>query len=137
MLELDAFEVIASFAANALASFTIYFSFTFAYLPVCYLVGSNLSKFQAIAVSILYLVSSASVAITVVGNQMAIAEMQKMYPSVIIDRLLVWDARWWHVYVIILFVSVTIVSFYFMYDCRRKGNAKVKTPPDKLFESDP
>ena len=119
MSESEAIEAVSLLLDNAIASFTACFSFTFAYLTASYLVGAQLSNFQAKAVSILYVVAAASPAVSVVGCQFAMAKIQNEYPSAVIDDLLMWDMRIWHIYVATLFVSVILLSLYFMYDCRR------------------
>ena len=136
MSELDALEAVSGFTANAIAAFTVYFSFTFAYLTASYFVGSHLSKFQAAAVSFLYVVSAVSAALTVIGCQQAVAEIQISHPSPVIDQLLLWDIRYWHYYVVILFTSVIMLSLYFLYDCRKVINENMKTPPNQAIESD-
>lgn len=58
-------EAMAMWAANAITSFSIYLTFTFAYLTAAYLAGSKLSAYQAFVISTLYffgaLISLASV----------------------------------------------------------------------------
>jgi hypothetical protein len=124
MSELDAVEAVSALLANAMTSFTVYFSFTFAYLTVCYLAGARLSKFQAIAVSILYIVSASSTGMTVIGNQRAIEQIQISFPSIVIDRLLMFDMSFWHAYAGTLFIAIAALSLYFMYDCRRLSKIK-------------
>jgi len=136
MSELDALEAVNGFSANAISSFTVFFSFTFAYLTASYFVGSRLSKFQSSAVSFLYVGSVSSTALTVVGCQKAVAAIQISHPSVVIDQFVQWDVRYWHYYVIFLFVSVIMLSLYFMYDCRKAINENMKNPPNKTIESD-
>ncbi len=119
MSEAEAIEGITGLLDSGIASFTVFFSFTFAYLTVCYLVGTNLSRFQAVSISMLYVVSAAPTAVTVIGVQRAMAEIQKSSPSIVIDDLMLWDVLYWHTYTMALFVSVIILSLYFMYDIRR------------------
>ena len=127
MSELQAIEAVAALLSNAITSFAVFFSFTFAYLTVCYLAAHNLSKFQSTAVSILYIFVTVSVMLTVYGNQVAIGEIQKSHPSVAIDSLLIWDVEYWHFYIAFMFVLVTSLSLYFMYDCRKKRQADHET----------
>jgi len=130
MSELDALEAVNGFAANGISSFTVFFSFTFAYLTASYFVGSRLSKFQSAAVSFLYVGSVTSTALTVVGCQKAVAEIQISHPSAVIDHFVMWDVRYWHYYIIVLFGTVIMLSLYFMYDCRKVINENTKTPPN-------
>ena len=50
MSESDAIVALSELGANAGTFSAMYFSFTFAYLTVAYLVGKSLSLFQCIAV---------------------------------------------------------------------------------------
>ena len=118
MSELEAVEAVSELLANAISSFTVHFSFTFAYLTASYLVGRSLSKFQAIAVSVLYVTSATITALTVYGNQQAIEEVQLTYPSKVIDRLLMFDMTVWHAVSGVLFTAVVLLSLYFMYNVR-------------------
>jgi len=118
MSELDAVEAVSELLANAISGFTVNFSFTFAYLTASYLVGQALTKFQAIAVSILYTASAILTGLTVYGIQQGIEEVQLSYPSKVIDRMLMFDMSVWHRLSGVLFTSVVILSLYFMYNIR-------------------
>ncbi|MFT4561069.1 MAG: hypothetical protein ACI9BW_000809 [Gammaproteobacteria bacterium] len=118
MTELEALEAIAAFTSNGISAFTIYYSFTFAYLTACYLVASKLSKFQATAVSLLYVASAAIAAFTVFGSQQTIWEIMNTYPTVM-DRNKLWDFQVWSGVTGFVFAAGIVLSLYFMYDCRR------------------
>ena len=64
MTEPEALEVMAAHGANAITSFTIYVSVTFAYLAATHLVGAKLSRFQCVGISALYVFSASSVALS-------------------------------------------------------------------------
>ena len=118
MSELEAVEAVSELLANAISAFTVYFSFTFAYLTACYLVGRSLSKFQAVAVSALYVATATITGLTVYGNQQAIGEVQSSYPSNVINQLIIFDIDIWHGISAVLFIAVVLVSLYFMYNVR-------------------
>ena len=67
MTEAEALEVLSEFANNTATYFTMFVSFTFAYLTVTYLVGKSLSRFQSLAISGLYVISALVSGITTVG----------------------------------------------------------------------
>ncbi|MFT4564746.1 MAG: hypothetical protein ACI9BW_004516 [Gammaproteobacteria bacterium] len=94
MTESEALEVIAAFTSNAISAFTVYYSYTFAYLAVCYLVGSKLSNFQTIAVSVLYFASAALAVFTVLVQQRTVDEIMGSYPTVL-DQNLFWSMQGW------------------------------------------
>ncbi len=58
MTEPDAIEMVNFYASNALESFSIWVSITFAFLTVAYLVGSKLSKTQVRIICPLYFITS-------------------------------------------------------------------------------
>jgi len=120
MSEFEAIEAVTALLENGMTSFTVYFSFTFAYLTASYLVAAALTKFQAIALSALYVVSAESTGVAVYGCQQAIEDIQNTYPSAVIDSMLIWDMRYWHAYILFLFIAVIILSLYFMYNRRRQ-----------------
>jgi hypothetical protein len=124
MTEAESIEGISALLASGLTAFTVFFSFTFAYLTVAYLAGPSLSKFQAIAVSVLYVASVASTGLTVFAVQQAMGEIQTTASSAVIDKLMIWDATVWHTFSILLFLSVITLSLYFMHDMRRKGSSE-------------
>ena len=124
MSELEAVEAVSELLANAISAFTVYFSFTFAYLTASYLVGRSLSNFQTAAVSVLYVISATVTGLTVFGSQQAIEEVQQTYPSKVIDRLLMFDMDIWHGISGVLFTTVVLLSLYFMYNVRASGDGR-------------
>jgi hypothetical protein len=125
MTELETIEAVAILGSNALAAFTIYYSFTFAYLTVCYLVGTRLSRFQTAAISILYVISATSASLSVVGHQQAMTAIMETHPSVL-NQITLWDLRLWGPGLIFLLVSGIFLSLYFLYDCRRRDNESIE-----------
>ena len=63
MAEAEVFEVGAAWVANAITAFTIYISFTFAYLTAAYVIGKGLSRFQVAVINVLYTLSAASASV--------------------------------------------------------------------------
>ena len=121
MTELETVEAVAILGSNALAASTIYYSFTFAYLAVCYLVGTHLSRFQTVAISILYVVSATTTMLSVIGHAQAMTAIMETHPSVL-NQIMLWDTRLWGIGVFFLFGSGIVLSLYFMYDLRRRDN---------------
>jgi len=54
MTEAEAIETLSILGANGATYFTLFTTFTFAYLTVAYFVGASLTRFQCIAVSAIY-----------------------------------------------------------------------------------
>jgi hypothetical protein len=127
MNEADLVEALQSSIELALASFALYLTITFAYLTVAFLAGSRLTKFQATAVSGLYL--SAALATTLaclLSHQM----MGDLFSSLSSDAQMFSNIRlmnpvFWKFYIFSILSFGMLVSLYFMIDCRRSGTAVV------------
>ena len=65
----EASEAMAMWTANAIESFSVYLTVTFAYLTVAYLAGKKLSGFQVLVVSVLY-ISAAGISLLSCINQL-------------------------------------------------------------------
>jgi len=128
MSEAETIELVALLGDNAVSNFAVYISITFAYLTVAYFVGAALSSFQMKAVSGLYLASSGICAISSVATVQAWVLIVSVEPTVL-NTLPLYTAGIWHIYMAVLLTAGMVVSLYFMYDIRRRGNEKSdKTP---------
>ncbi|MEP6390886.1 MAG: hypothetical protein ABJ056_13275 [Halioglobus sp.] len=116
MTEAEALEIAGIFAGNALTSFSIYITFTIAYLVAAYYVGNRLTAFQSSAVSGLYLVSSAApmlaliTNITVYGDAMTVSTIGSAAPLA--------SGTVWAVGMTLLMVTGILVSLIFMWQVR-------------------
>lgn len=119
MTEAESWEVVAAFSANALASFTVYISFTFAYLTAAYMVAGKLSKFQVLVGSGLYVAFAGCGAVSCIVSCNAFETVISAYPTVL-DTQVQWSIPWQTVMSIIFSVG-TLVSLFFMYDLRRRA----------------
>ena len=79
MTEAEALDLIVGFGANATSGFAIYISFTFAFLTLSYFVGSKLTTFQAIVVSVIYIIGAIGPAVSACSHIRAIAEKFKSH----------------------------------------------------------
>ena len=119
MTEAETLEVLADFANNTATYFTMFVSFTFAYLTVAYFVGKSLSRFQCLAISGLYLISAAVSGTTTVGWAQAWLTLRERERTMLDDVWLFNDIGWIGA-VSFLFVTISSVSLYFMYDIRNR-----------------
>ena len=116
MTEAEALEVAGIFAGNALTAFSIYISFTIAYLVAAYYVGKSLTPFQARAVSGLYLLSSIAPMLaqithtTVYGSAMAASHIGSATPLS--------SGLFWNVGLTLLMCGGIVVSLIFMRQVR-------------------
>jgi len=61
-------EAMAMWAQNAITSFSIYLTFTFAYLTSAYLAGAKLTAYQVFVISVLYTVGALISLASVISN---------------------------------------------------------------------
>jgi hypothetical protein len=120
MTEAEIIEVVTSNWANAISAFTVFVTFTFAYLVTAHMAGSVLSKPQAVLASVLYLVASTSAMLSLVGSHQVMRAAMYSSPTVI-DDLLFADPNFWTPYMVPTMLLSQLASLYFMFDVRRKG----------------
>ena len=117
MSEAEAFEVAAAWVANAITAFTIYISFTFAYLTVAFVAGNKLSRFQTIVVSIMFALSAASSIFSMINSLMmwesALSHVENIDRSYFFN-----DPFFWYTYMLAILGGGILVSLYFMWNVR-------------------
>lgn len=116
MTESEVLEVVNLFAGNAISSFSLWVTFTFAYLTATYLVGARLTSIQAITVSFLYLVAAGAFALSRVTHARSFEETFSAYPDFIPSDY--WNLPW-SILGYVMCLSGMAASFYFMYDIRK------------------
>jgi hypothetical protein len=119
MSEAELTEIVADLTANSITVFTLFYSLTFAYVTAAFLAGARLSRFQAVAVSLLYLMPASSTTLTLIGSQQTIEALLTAHPDLTIGGLAFYDAAKWQIFTLVLFGATIALSIYFMYDCRR------------------
>ncbi len=122
MTEAEAIELLLTCISNTIAGFTIYISFTFAYLTAAFFVGSKLTLFQTIAGSGLYIASAASAIGSNFSNLTAYRLIMADTPTVL-DSLYIMHAEPWIPYMLVMQGAGMLLSLYFMYDVRRRASA--------------
>ena len=110
MTEAEVIESMAILGDGAVNVFTVFISVTFAYLTVAYFVGRSLSRFQLIAISGLYLVTSTTMGATCVACVLAWEKLAPQYPSVL-NEIPFFTIGIWHKVMAIIFIASVIVSF--------------------------
>ena len=120
MTEAEALQTMSNFADNAGTYFTMFVSFTFAYLTVAYFVGKSLSRFQCFAVSGLYTISAMLTGATTVGWSNAYLIL-KAREDTLLNEVWIFDKPGWLPIVILLLTAISVMSLYFMYDARKSG----------------
>ncbi len=121
MTEAEALEVAGIYAGNAITSFTVYVTFTMAYLVASYYVGARLTSFQTIAVSALYLFASAAPMLSLVTNILIYGEALTV--SAIGQNAPLSSGIVWAVGMTSLMSIGILVSFTFMWQVRHPKKA--------------
>jgi len=127
MNEADLVEAIHNSIELVLAAFGLYLTVTFAYLLVAFVAGSKLTKFQATAVSGLYLSAAVAATLSCLTCHQMMGELLTDLSSTtqIFSEIRLMNAEFWKLYIFSLLSFGMLVSLYFMYDCRRSGTALV------------
>ena len=123
MTEAETLEILALFTANALTGFTLYASFTFAFLTATYFIGKELTRLQAIVVSFIYIFTAAASILTTVANLDAMDVLQRESANILSSRPL-WSAAAWKVYMGTILALGMIASLVFLYDVRNNKGPK-------------
>ena len=118
MNETDAIVVLTSIGDVAGTFGAIFFSVTFAYVSVAYLVGRALTKFQCVAASMLYLLAASIFGGSFIGYSDAWLTI-KARESTAIDEVLLFNFPGWLPTITTAVVGISLLSLYFMYDLRR------------------
>ena len=128
MTEAEALEAMNAFSANGLTSFTVFVSFTFAYLTAAYLVGNKLSTLEYRMVNALYIFAAGLGGTSAVTNALAMDAVIRSVPTVISDIILL-RLDYWAV-ALAVFQTIGIIGSLVFMHLRRQ------TPPNKSLESD-
>ena len=84
-------------------------------------VGGQLSSFQAIAASALYVISAVSTVMAMMGYLQAQYAIQATTVTVL-DRLPGWNAGLWICYMLVTLIAGILVSLYFMWQVSHPKN---------------
>jgi hypothetical protein len=119
MSEAESLELIALYTANAITSFSLYISFTFAFLVAAYFVGRDLSRFQAITISGLYFVAAISGSLSLFASVHAWVVIKRSTATVF-NTVPIYNETLWLVMMPIILVLGILISIYFMWDVRHR-----------------
>ena len=117
MTEAEVLELAANYSSNAMTAFTIYISFTFAYLITAFYVGKKLTAFQVVTASGLYVVSVGSTVLAVIGALQVQYAIQDTKDTVL-DRFPIWTGGLWISYMGTILIIGILISLYFMWNVR-------------------
>ena len=117
MTEAEALEMIAIYIGNAIQSFSLYFAFLAAYMVTAYVVGGNLTRFQACLVSGVYSVAAITISLSLIVSVQAWIAVKESTPTVLDDVVLYSPALWLALLPVILAAGIS-ASLYFMWQVR-------------------
>ena len=115
MSEAEVIEMLNLHAANSMNAYSIFITFTFAYLTVSYFVGEKLFPQQAFIVSVLYVTSGAAFMTITILHAQSFAALVEQYPNFIYSGL--WRLPW-TLFTLLLAVGGIMASLYFMWNVR-------------------
>jgi hypothetical protein len=116
MNEAEALEVAGIYMGNALAAFTLYVTFTMAYLVAAYFTGDRLTTFQTLTASILFLFTAVIVTVAVINNTLILsAALETTELSAVTPFL---GGQIWAITMAAIMTAGIIVSLYFMWSVR-------------------
>lgn len=118
MTEAEILELVAIYAANSITAFTVYISFTFAFLVTAFYVGRQLTLFQVFAISGMYIISAGSALLAEIAYLQAMFRIKAMSPNVL-DEFALFNGDFWVIYMGIVLGAGMLVSLYFLWDMRR------------------
>ena len=119
MSEAEAIEVAGIWSGHILTAFTIYVSFTFAYLVTVFYVGRRLSKMQAVCASALYVFAATSSVLAQIGYMQSQFKILAEVPNVLDEVFLVTSGEFWIPYMAFMEFSGILLGVYFMWSIRQ------------------
>ncbi len=117
MTEAEALELIGIYTANSHTAFTLYLSFTFAYLATAHFVGRELSRYQVFAASGLYVTAAISGYMGVLANVQVWGKVADATRTVM-DDLPMFDAGLWMIFLATIMILGVFISLYYIWDVR-------------------
>ena len=119
MSEAETIELVAVYGSNAMPAFTIYISFTFGYLVTAYMVVANLTPFQSIVASGLYVLAAGAAATAHILWLDILFAVVQTAPTVLDARPLLQGSAWlWGMSIIQ--IAGILLSLNFLLQIRRR-----------------
>ncbi len=118
MSEAEALEVAGIWSGLILTAFTIYISFTFAFLVTVFYVGTRLNALQAVFGTALYVFAATSTILAQVGYMQAQFTILAEVPSALDDLFLVTSGSFWIPYLTTIQTAGVVLGVYFMWSVR-------------------
>jgi len=120
MSEAEALEVAGIWSGLILTAFSIYISFTFAFLVTVFYVGAKLDTPQAVFGTALYVFAATSSILAQVGYMQAQFTILAEVTTVIDDIFLVTNGVFWIPYMASMQAAGVLLGVYFMWSVRHR-----------------
>jgi hypothetical protein len=119
MTEAEAFEAVMLASGNAMTAYGIFLTVLFAYMTVAYFVGKNLTSFQMVAASGMFIVASLTCMVTAHLYIHAWGVITREFPGGISAL----EGSFWNepLFLTVVFVTMIVgivIGLYFMYRIR-------------------
>jgi hypothetical protein len=115
MTEAEVLEVAGIWSGHILTAFTIYISFTFAYLVTVFYVGDRLTSLQSVCASGLYFFAATSAILAQIGYMQAQFTLLRETPNALDGIFLVMAGEFWTPYMALMQFTGVFFSLYFMW----------------------
>lgn len=115
MTEAEVLEVAGIWSGHILTAFTIYISFTFAYLVTVFYVGDRLTSLQSVCASGLYFFAATSAILAQIGYMQAQFTLLRETPNALDGIFLVMAGEFWTPYMALMEFTGVFFSLYFMW----------------------
>ena len=124
MTEAEALEIAGIFGANAITAFSVYITFTMAYLVAAYYAGEGLTPYQSFITSTLYLFAAASAILSLINSTLiygAALKTTEMGAATPIS-----SGPMWAIGMTTIMTVGILVSFYFMWSVRHPKSERLQ-----------
>ena len=120
MTEAEIFELVFIAGTTALTGYSLFITFSFAYVTAAHFLGSRLSKLEVSIISALYLLSALIFFSVTMANISAMGSLQQELAfSEVYQRVMFFiDARIYIVLAPIVSLGAVVLCYYFMWSVR-------------------
>ncbi|MGR8950684.1 MAG: hypothetical protein ACU84Q_21795 [Gammaproteobacteria bacterium] len=126
MTEAEAMAALTGLGDQIFAGVDTWLALTFGYLTLAYFVGTKLSRFQCIAVSLLYGIGASLYAVALPIHTHAWTILVNQNPTVYNGTWISTPGFTWVIGSAVFYFAGTILALYFMYDVRSNGEPQLK-----------
>ncbi|GEM_PF-2016160 len=124
MNETDTISALTDIGTMVATWASLWVSLTFAFLTVSYFMGEALSRFQCLAISILYVTSAGLFGVGAIAYSQSWTLLRRRETTIFDDVWLMNNVDGWIGVMSFWVISGTLVSLYFMYNVRKTSGKR-------------